>query len=85
MFNDFESTGGAIAALFAIVIGVLLFAYVIAQTVVTARVDSECSRLGYREVNVTWNFDTYCLARTNQTDVVLPLDSARKYPRRGAP
>jgi len=34
-----------------------------------------CLQHGYPAVELTWNFETYCLKRVDQTDTVVPLDA----------
>lgn len=48
---------------------ILLFIY-------TAYWSSKCIELGYRETKYTWNLDVYCIARENQTDIVVPIEDA---------
>lgn len=42
----------------------------------------ECLKLGYTSHQQSWTFSRFCIARQDQTDVVLPLEEARKRPRR---
>ncbi len=71
MSNDTESLiGGVLALLVLAVIGVFFFR--------ALYVDNECTKAGYRDSNVTWTFAAYCIKRVDQTDVVIPLDSARR-------
>lgn len=69
----------AIAALLLI----LLVLMGVAASIQELRVDAQCAALGWRDSNVTWNFKAYCIRRVNQTDVVVPLDSARALRKAG--
>jgi hypothetical protein len=41
-----------------------------------AKVNAHCLRQGWTSGTVTWNLDGYCVARTDQTDVVVPWQEA---------
>ena len=41
---------------------------------------SECLAFGYSESRVAWDFKQYCIKRTIQTDVVVPLELIRAKP-----
>ena len=43
--------------------------------------DADCLRLGYAAAKISWSFDRYCVARVDQSDVVVPLVVARQNPR----
>lgn len=60
------------------VLTVLLF-LVIIFTVEGVRAEKECLELGYPRSSIAWNLEKYCIARVNQTDIVVPLATA---PRR---
>lgn len=36
---------------------------------------ARCLELGYPMAQVTWNLETYCIKRVEQTDTVVPLES----------
>lgn len=42
--------------------------------------EAECLSLGYRNANLTYKLKQYCVTRLQQTDLVLPIEVARKYP-----
>lgn len=53
----------------------LWLATLIASSAVT---DATCKRYGWREGQVTWRYERFCLSRVEQTDVVVPLSEAHR-------
>jgi hypothetical protein len=68
-------------------LGVLLIfsLFFFAGAGVSIALEQECQRLGYPSATLTVGWDKYCLARVDQTDYVVPIDTARARPRRGIP
>jgi hypothetical protein len=62
--------------IFAITMLSLALAMVIAFAVFQVRVDAVCKAKGWPRAEVTWNFNGYCIARIDQTDVVVPWREA---------
>lgn len=44
----------------------------------TAKLERECLSLGYSRADWRWIGPNYCVTRTDQTDIVVVVDSARK-------
>ncbi len=55
-----------------IVFTFVVFSYAIAQAMTHARLETKCLRAGYSNARVTWDFQSYCVKRLDQTDVVVP-------------
>lgn len=58
---------------------VLLFAFIawcIVLAVVEIPLQSECLSRGYREAKIDFFFNRYCITRSDQTDIVVPLEYA---------
>lgn len=77
IITDIIDEFGVIPFLLAIVLG----GWFVGQILVGLSTDAQCARLGYRDSGVTWDFSRYCATRVDQTDVVVPLATARKNPR----
>ncbi len=43
-----------------------------------ARLDAHCLSLGWTQSKMDWAFNGYCVARTDQTDVVVPWREAKR-------
>ena len=57
-------------------IGVLLI-YALSLAAVSSIGDLECKRLEFREAQVTFDWEVYCIKRVDQTDVVKNLRELR--------
>lgn len=60
--------------LVALVIG----AWWAALFVVSLWSEPHCLQAGYPHVNVTWNFQRYCVKREEQTDRVIPYSEVKR-------
>ena len=72
-----------LGAIMSVFIPLVLFSLV--GTVKSLRLQQECQRLGYSTSTLTIAFTSYCGARIEQTDYVVPIDSARAHPRMALP
>lgn len=54
------------------------FVFAITAVVMDARATTACLRAGYPSAKLDWTFNTYCIKRVEQTDVVMPLSEARR-------
>jgi hypothetical protein len=69
--------------MFGVVVGALLFlGFIIMLAVLEARLSAKCLRLGYPTARLSVTFQQYCIARVDQTDVVVPLAEAALKTRR---
>lgn len=41
--------------------------------------NSKCLALGYRSVAIDWRLNRYCVTRTDQTDIVVPIAEADRH------
>lgn len=57
---------------------VIFVVFVIVAFIIDTTTENACNALGWPSHNMTITFSRYCIARTNQTDVIVPLDSARR-------
>lgn len=74
-----------IAARVLIGLFVALIVYVLVGIVASARLDARCAKLGWPSSSFTFTLESYCVARTNQTDIIIPLDSAERLGSRRTP
>lgn len=55
----------------------LFMVWTFALGVVGLLSEPHCLRAGYPKVNITWNFQRYCVKREDQTDRVVPYAEVR--------
>jgi hypothetical protein len=60
----------------------VLLAACVAMIAVDLNTKRKCLSLGYRDSQLSWAFDRYCVARVDQTDLVVPLSEAQRFQRR---
>ena len=65
--------GELIASLVAIAFVVIVGIAAIAKVAKESRTSRACVEHGYPDYKVTWNWDSYCIKRVNQTDSVVAL------------
>ena len=65
-------------------IGLVFVGVIIMGSVFGGISTRECRMLGYPTATVNWGGfgQAYCIARQDQSDVILPIEQARKQPRR---
>lgn len=76
--SDFDVWAGLVGVLFMLVFLAVMGSYGCRS----ALLKDECLKLGYTSHQQSWTFSRFCIARQDQTDVVLPIEEARKRPRR---
>jgi hypothetical protein len=69
-----------VGCLFMLAIGIFLIFGVLGGAALIT--DHDCLAQGYREGRVSILLSRYCVARVDQTDVVVPFDDAMRGPRR---
>lgn len=70
------------AMLWIMFIGIVVLAITATyESVHQTRTERTCLALGYREASWRWSGPAYCIAREQQSDIVVTLDSARRAPR----
>lgn len=67
-----------VMAVLAVIAVVGFFVYCLALVVVGARAERACLRLGWPGHSLDFGLNAYCIARTDQTDIVVPLAEAKK-------
>lgn len=55
-----------------------VFAYTLTGVFYIAQANTQCLKLGWRDAKIDYLFNQYCVARTDQTDIVVPLEEATK-------
>ena len=63
------------------VFGIFAVIYTAFFLVLNANGELRCLQAGWRDNSTAWNLSRYCVARTDQTDVVKPLRWAEEHPR----
>lgn len=43
-----------------------------------SKLNRECKELGYREAQVAWFLEPFCVTRSEQTDLVVPMRELRE-------
>jgi hypothetical protein len=69
---------GALATVILLAFSAMWLVFTMVDRMQLAR---ECFSLGYPETRMSVMFEKYCVARENQSDIVLPIEEARKRPR----
>lgn len=64
-----------------ILLVLLVVGYPLTLAVSESRATHKCLEAGWPSASVTWNYQKYCIARTDQTDIVKPLEWAVTHPR----
>lgn len=79
----FATTDFEVGASVAIIVGVVLcFIWALVIAGIQLRIDAQCKAAGWREGNYVLLTNTrYCITRSDQTDIIKPLDEALRNPR----
>jgi hypothetical protein len=78
---DAVFSGGLLGGML-IGVGIMFVTYIVMQVLTGVTTDSACLRAGYRGASVDFAFNQYCVTRSDQTDLVLPLAEALRRPRK---
>jgi hypothetical protein len=57
---------------------IIMFLAICYPVYITWRIEKECLALGYRDAKRPLFTDGYCMIRTDQSDIVVPIAEARK-------